>query len=140
MRWWTSRSGAGPPATPGDGPKLTLPGASGTLRKNSQAPPGTAAGRRPSCEGAPQVDRRDRPPPWQSGFGDGLSQAIDMIGPPVILGLLGWFLDGRLGTSPAFLVGLAVLGVAGVFVRTFYEFQARAARHDEGKPWARRRP
>ena len=85
-------------------------------------------------------DRRHRPVPWQSGFGDGLAQAIDMIGPPVILGVLGWLLDSWLHTSPAFLIGLAVLGVAGVFVRTYYEFQARAARHDEGKPWARRRP
>jgi F0F1-type ATP synthase assembly protein I len=86
------------------------------------------------------VDRRHRPPPWQRGFGDGLAQAIDMIGPPVLLGVLGWFLDTRLGTAPAFLIGLVVLGVAGVFARTYYEFQARAARLDEGKPWTRRRP
>jgi F0F1-type ATP synthase assembly protein I len=84
------------------------------------------------------VDRRRRPPPWQSGFGDGLAQAIEMIGPPVILGVLGWFLDSRLGTSPWLLIGLAAFGVVGVFVRSYYEFQARAARHDEGKPWTRR--
>jgi F0F1-type ATP synthase assembly protein I len=86
------------------------------------------------------VDRRHRPPPWQSGFGDGLAQAIEMIGPPVLLGALGWFLDGRLGTGPGFLIGLAAFGVVGVFVKNYYEFQARAARHDEGKPWARRQP
>jgi len=110
------------------------------FEKEFTSAPGSAAGRR-HCEGAPQVeDRRRRTVPWQSGFGDGLSQAIDMIGPPVILGLLGWFLDSRLGTSPTFLIGLAVLGVAGVFIKTYYEYQGRAARHDEGKPWARRRP
>ena len=88
------------------------------------------------------MDRRQRhrPPPWQSGLGDGLAQAIEMIGPPVILGVLGWFLDSRLGTGPAFLITLAAFGVAGVFVRTYYEYQGRSARHDEGKPWARRRP
>ncbi len=63
-----------------------------------------------------------------------------MIGPPVILGVLGWFLDSRLGTGPGFLISLAAFGVAGVFVKTYYEFQARSARHDEGKPWARRQP
>ena len=86
------------------------------------------------------MDRRPRPPPWQSGFGDGLAQAIEMIGPPVILGLIGWFLDSRLGTGPAFLIALAAFGVAGVFARAYFEYQARAARHDEGKPWARRQP
>jgi F0F1-type ATP synthase assembly protein I len=84
------------------------------------------------------VDRRHRPPPWQSGLGDGLAQAIEMIGPPVILGVLGWFLDSRLGTGPGLLIGLAVFGVVGVFARSYYEFQARSARHDEGKPWTRR--
>jgi F0F1-type ATP synthase assembly protein I len=84
------------------------------------------------------VDRRHRPPPWQSGLGDGLAQAIEMIGPPVILGVLGWFLDSRFGTGPGLLIGLAVFGVVGVFARSYYEFQARSARHDEGKPWTRR--
>ena len=84
------------------------------------------------------MDRRHRPPPWQSGLGDGLAQAIEMIGPPVILGVLGWFLDSRLGTGPGLLIGLAVFGVVGVFARSYYEFQARSARHDEGKPWTRR--
>ena len=84
------------------------------------------------------MDRRHRPPPWQSGFGDGLAQAIEMIGPPVILGVLGWFLDSQLGTGPGLLIGLAIFGVAGVFARAYYEYQARAARHDEGKPWTRR--
>ena len=86
------------------------------------------------------MDRRHRPPPWQSGFGDGLAQAIEMIGPPVILGVFGWLLDSQLGTGPGLLIGLAIFGVAGVFARAYYEYQARAARHDEGKPWARRRP
>jgi F0F1-type ATP synthase assembly protein I len=85
------------------------------------------------------VDRRHRPAPWQSAFGDGLAKAIDMIGPPVLLGVLGWFLDSRLHTDPGFLIGLVIIGVAGVFAKTYYEFQAQAARHDEGKPWARPR-
>ena len=84
------------------------------------------------------MDRRHRPPPWQSGFGDGLALAIEMIGPPVLLGGFGWLLDGWAGTGPGFLIGLAAFGVAGVFARSYYEFQARAARQDEGKPWARR--
>ena len=44
------------------------------------------------------MEEPHRPTTWQSGFGDGLSQAIELVGPVVLLGLLGWFLDGRLGT------------------------------------------
>jgi len=85
------------------------------------------------------VEEPYRPTTWQSGFGDGLSQAIELVGPVVLLGLLGWFLDGRLGTGPGLLIGLGVFGFVGSFAKAYYEFAARAARHDEGKPWARRR-
>jgi F0F1-type ATP synthase assembly protein I len=87
----------------------------------------------------PSVEEPRRPTTWQSGFGDGLSQAFELVGPPVLLGLLGALLDGQLGTGPGFLIGLAVFGVVGSFAKSYYEFAARAARHDEGKPWARRR-
>ena len=85
------------------------------------------------------MEEPHRPTTWQSGFGDGLSQAIELVGPPVLLGLLGAFLYGRLGTGPWLLIGLAVFGVVGAFAKSYYEFAARAARHDEGKPWTRRR-
>jgi F0F1-type ATP synthase assembly protein I len=87
----------------------------------------------------PSVEEPHRPTTWQSGFGDGLSQAFELVGPPVLLGLLGALLDGRLGTGPGFLIGLAVFGVVGSFAKSYYEFAARAARHDEAKPWTRRR-
>jgi hypothetical protein len=37
------------------------------------------------------------------------------------------------------LIGLGAFGFVGSFAKAYYEFAARAARHDEGKPWARRR-
>jgi hypothetical protein len=43
-----------------------------------------------------------------------------------------------LGTSPLFLLLLGFLGVLAASVTAYYEYGARIARHDEGKPWTRR--
>lgn len=85
------------------------------------------------------MEEPHRPTTWQSGFGDGLAQAIELVGPPVLLGLLGAFLDGVLNAGPWLLIGFAMFGAVGSFAKAYYEYAARAARHDEGKPWARRR-
>ncbi len=57
---------------------------------------------------------------------------------PVLFGLLGAFLDSKLGTSPLFLLVLGLFGVLAASVTAFYEFRGRMERLDEGKPWARR--
>jgi F0F1-type ATP synthase assembly protein I len=80
-----------------------------------------------------------RPPSWKQGFGDGLSQAVGLVGTPLLFALLGVFLDGRFGTRPLFTIVLAVLATAGTFVSTYYEYKAEMERAQEGKPWARSR-
>ena len=50
----------------------------------------------------------------------------------------GWWLDDRLGTSPALVVALATLGFVGVSLRTVYHYLAKAKKEEEGKPWTRR--
>ena len=74
---------------------------------------------------------------WR-GFGDGMTQAVEMAVMPVLFGLLGLALDGWRGTKPVFLVAFVTLAAAGSFARAYYAFQAAAERADEGKPWARR--
>ena len=50
-------------------------------------------------------DRRD----LYNGFGDTYSRAFEMVVTPTVLGLVGWFLDSRLGTFPALTLTLGVL-------------------------------
>ena len=69
---------------------------------------------------------------------DALSYAVAMVIVPVLGGLLGAWIDGRLGTSPLFLLVLGGFGVACSFASAYYRYEARIARHDQGKPWNRR--
>lgn len=73
------------------------------------------------------------------GYGDGLTQALNLVVAPVLFGLFGAFIDSRLGTGPVFLLVLGFLGLLGALLMAYYEYEARIARHDEGKPWARRK-
>ncbi|GIU86822.1 MAG: hypothetical protein KatS3mg009_1337 [Acidimicrobiia bacterium] len=80
-----------------------------------------------------------RPPSWKQGFGDGLSQAVALVGTPLLFALAGVALDRWLGTRPWCTIALAVLATAGTFVSTYYEYKAKMERAEEGKPWARSR-
>ena len=77
-----------------------------------------------------------KPPPPGS---DVISHGLAIITVPVLLGLLGSFVDGRLGTGPVFLIGLAAFGLAGAFLSAYYRYERRIAVHEAGKPWTRRR-
>jgi F0F1-type ATP synthase assembly protein I len=85
------------------------------------------------------VELRSRRAATQSGYNDGLTQALTFVVAPLLLGLLGFAFDRWLGTRPILMLLLGCLGVVGTFVTAFYEYQARCAREDEGKPWTRRR-
>lgn len=80
-----------------------------------------------------------RRPKWQRGDGDGLAQAFELVLTPLLFGLLGFFVDARLGTRPVMTAVLAAIGIAGVVSAQYYRYTARIAQQDEGKPWTRRR-
>jgi len=63
---------------------------------------------------------------------------VALVAFPALLGLLGSWIDARTDTRPLFLLVLLGLGVIGAFASAFYRYEARMARHDEGKPWMRR--
>jgi F0F1-type ATP synthase assembly protein I len=63
---------------------------------------------------------------------------VALVAFPALLGLLGAWIDSRADTRPLFLLVLAALGVIGSFASAFYRYEARMAKHDEGKPWTRR--
>lgn len=49
--------------------------------------------------------------------------SFELVVSPVLLGLLGWWLDSKLDTTPAFVVGLAVFGVVGAAVKQYYTYK-----------------
>jgi F0F1-type ATP synthase assembly protein I len=85
------------------------------------------------------VDAADESAREKNGYGDGLTQALTLVVAPVLFALLGAFIDRVLGTSPLFLLVLGFVGVLGTCITAYYEYEARIARHDEGKPWARQK-
>ena len=72
-----------------------------------------------------------------SASNDAFSYAVAMVLVPVLLGLLGAWIDGRAGTRPLFLLLLGAFGAACSFASAYVRYEHRIARHDEGKPWAR---
>jgi hypothetical protein len=72
------------------------------------------------------------------GFGDALAQAFEFAVIPVLFGLLGIWIDGRLGTRPWATVILLVTGLTGVIARTLYAYKDRMETEEKDKPWTRR--
>mgnify|MGYP000368436904 CR=1 FL=1 len=70
------------------------------------------------------------------GFGNALGLAVEMVGTPMIFGLLGWLLDRWLGTSPVFTLVLFLFGIVGMAVRTYYAYVEKMKREEAGTPWA----
>ena len=54
-----------------------------------------------------------------TGFGNAMGTATEFALLPAVFGGLGWFVDGRLGTRPLFLVVLLVFAFAGMLVRAW---------------------
>jgi F0F1-type ATP synthase assembly protein I len=51
--------------------------------------------------------------------------SFELVLSPVLMGLLGWWIDGRAGTSPVFVIGLALFGVVGAAVKVYYDYRSR---------------
>jgi hypothetical protein len=69
------------------------------------------------------VDLRERRE-LHNGFGESLSRAFELALTPAIFGWLGWWLDGRLGTRPLFLLVLFGLTVVWLAYKNFSRFGA----------------
>ena len=74
------------------------------------------------------------PPPE----GDALSHGLAMVAVPTVFGLIGAFVDSRVGTGPVLLLAFALFGLACSFASAYYRYSQRMAAQQEGKPWARR--
>ena len=72
------------------------------------------------------------------GFGNALGLAVEMVGTPMIFGLLGLLLDRWLGTSPLFTLVLFLFGVVGMAVKTYYAYVEKMKREEADTPWGRK--
>jgi F0F1-type ATP synthase assembly protein I len=71
------------------------------------------------------------------GFGNALGQAVEMVGAPLLFGLLGFLLDRWLGWFPVLTVILSLYGLIGGMLRAYYAYIAKMAKDQEGKPWSK---
>ena len=69
------------------------------------------------------------------GFGEALSRAFELAVTPVVFGFFGYLIDMRLGTSPIFLLVLALFAVVGQFVKLWYAYDGEMKRRDAEAVW-----
>jgi F0F1-type ATP synthase assembly protein I len=88
----------------------------------------------PAKDDVEQNDKRG----LYNGFGDGLAQAFEFAVTPAIFGVIGYFIDRAIGTVPLFTIILSLLCVVGIFLKTWYVYDAAMKAHEEESPWASR--
>ena len=82
---------------------------------------------------------RDRRSTLATSHSDALADAAGLVAFPFLLGLLGWWVDGKLGTGPVLMLSLIALAVVGSFATAYYRYVARIAQHEADTPWTRKR-
>jgi hypothetical protein len=58
------------------------------------------------------------------GFGDSLARAFELVLTPIVMGAIGWLVDGRLGTRPFIALGLFTFTVVYEFWKLFTRYDA----------------
>ena len=81
------------------------------------------------------ADRRE----LNQGFGNALSKAVELVLTPAIFGTLGWWIDGKFGTTPWFMLTFGVFTFLYVSWRFFYSYNQAMAEREAAAPWSRAR-
>jgi len=84
------------------------------------------------------VDLRERRE-LNNGFGEALSRAFELAVTPALFGVMGWFLDRWVGTTPLFTIAFLLLAVCGVGYMTWFRYEEEMKRHEADAVWNRRR-
>jgi F0F1-type ATP synthase assembly protein I len=63
--------------------------------------------------------------------------SFELVVSPIVLGLLGRWIDGKVGSGPWVMIGLAVFGVVGAFTKLYLEYRFRMAAAAEADRAAR---
>jgi hypothetical protein len=72
-----------------------------------------------------------------TGFGDGLAGAFELVATPAIFAYLGHLLDGRLGTGMVFMLGFAIFVFGYECWKLVSKYNAEMDRHEANAPWNR---
>ena len=65
------------------------------------------------------------------GQSDGFAKAVEIVFTPLLLGVVGHFLDGWLGTGPVLTVVLAAWAFVAVVIVTYYGYTAQMKVEEE---------
>jgi F0F1-type ATP synthase assembly protein I len=65
-----------------------------------------------------------------NGFGDSLAKAFELVTTPAIFGLLGFFIDRKLGTTPLFLLVFALGTFCYLTWKTWGSYERRMQEHE----------
>jgi hypothetical protein len=71
------------------------------------------------------------------GYSDGMARGMEIVLTPLLMGGLGWLLDGWLGTGYVLAITFGVLGVVGIFYKLKVGYDRKMVVEESGKPWAR---
>ena len=72
------------------------------------------------------------------GFTDTFVKGVEFALTLAIFAGMGYGLDRLLGTVPVFTIVLFVIGVVGLGIKTYYEYEAKMRELEASSPWARR--
>ena len=65
-----------------------------------------------------------------TGFGDALARAFELVATPLIFAFFGWLLDRRLGTSPIFAFAFFFVVLGYVIWKLLMGYDADMKRHE----------
>ena len=71
------------------------------------------------------------------GYSDGMARGMELVLSPLILGGIGWLLDGWLGTGKVLAIVFGVVGIAGTFVKLKVGYDRQMLVEEADKPWTR---
>jgi hypothetical protein len=74
------------------------------------------------------------------GYNDGLTRAVEIVGTPLLLGYVGFLIDGWLGIRPALTLVLGIVGVSGIFVKLWLGYDREMRELEAKAAWARPEP
>ena len=67
-----------------------------------------------------------------TGFGDALARAFELVVTPGVFALLGWLIDRQLGTTPVFAFVFFFLVLGYVVWKLWMGYEADMQRHERG--------
>jgi hypothetical protein len=74
---------------------------------------------------------------FNRGYSDGMARGMEIVLTPLLLGGVGWLLDGWLGTGKVLAVAFGIFGIVGVSAKLKLGYDKQMAQVEAGKPRTR---